>query len=380
MNFLRFYLYTIILHLTLTGSSFVQIGDAVSVKLDSSVAYTNTDNLFRDDSNKESDGYFTITPGVEVSFGQNQAGLDLKLGLAYDLTRYSDFDQFDSDLLKFNIGGSTDQRSNFDTKFSYSQVESQSPRSSFDVAGDPDLIEATQTRFSVSTEFSYSPKLSIGLGIKGNDLEFDTFANQLAGKESYTIPFDLIFSHSEKLDVVYGITYTNRDVNAITATNRDAYETDSYYYNVGLRGDLLPKLSGQFSVGYRTLEYSNDISDLNTLGIKSSLNWKLTPKFQSLISINRGFDSAGSGETYELTTVRIANSYTINSEYAAGLNFGFSEKDYRSRTDNMNDFSLTLTYIPNYNNQFTIGFFMVDSDYLIDYEVEELRFSADFKY
>ena len=34
MNFLRYYIYYILLHLTLTGSSFVQIGDAISVHVD----------------------------------------------------------------------------------------------------------------------------------------------------------------------------------------------------------------------------------------------------------------------------------------------------------------------------------------------------------
>ncbi|MAH08218.1 MAG: hypothetical protein CL961_00950 [Euryarchaeota archaeon] len=380
MNFLRFYLYTIILHLTLTGSSFVQIGDAVSIKLDSSIIYTSTDNLFRDDSNKQSDDYFTIVPGVDVSFGQNDIGLDFNLGVAYDLIRYNEYDQFDDDLLRFNFSGSSVQNSTLDTNFYFSQSEYQSPRSSFEVAGNPDLIKSTQTEYDLGAEYSYSPKLSFGIGVEGSELKFDTFAHQLAAKESYSIPFDVIYRYSEKLDVVYGITYTSRKVGEITYFNRDSYETDSYYYNIGLRGDMLPKLSGRFSVGYRTLEYSNSNNEPEMLGVKSSLNWMLSPKFKSLISLDRYFDAAGSGDTYEHSRIRVSNSYSINTEYFASLNFTYTEKEYSSRTDQAEYVSLMLYYVPDYNSQYTIGFFLVDSQSLVDAEVEELRLSADFSY
>ena len=380
MNFLRFYLYTIILHLTLTGSSFVQIGDAVSIKLDSSLAYTLTDNLFRDNSNKQSDEYFTLVPGVDVNFGQNDVGLDFNFGLAYDLIRYNEYDQFDADLLRYNFSGSSVQNSTLDSNFYFSQSESQSPRSSFDVAGNPDLIKSTQTEYGLVAEYSYSPKLSFGIGVKGNELEFDTFAHQLAAKESYSIPFDVFYRYSEKLDVVYGISYVSQKVGERTYFNRDGYETDSYYFNIGLRGDMLPKLSGQFSVGYRTLEFSNSNSDREMLGLNSSLNWKLSPKFNSLISLDRNFDAAGSGDTYELSRIRVSNSYSINTECFAILNFNYSEKDYNSRTDQMEDISLMLSYVPDYNSQYTIGFVLVDNQSLVDYEVEEFRLSADFSY
>ena len=383
MNLLRFYFYTIVLHLTLTGSSFVQIGDAVSIKLDSSVVYTHTNNLFHDNSSKQSDEYFTLAPGVEVNIGQNDVGLNLNFGLAYDLIRYTNYDQFDSDLYKFNFSGSSVQNSILDSDFYYSQLEFQSPRSDFDVAGNPDLIKSTQTAYGFVAEYSYSPKLSFGIGITGTELEFDApvpIVNQLAAKESYSIPFDVFYKYSEKLDVVYGITYTNQKVGERSYFNFNGFESDSYYFNVGLRGDILPKLSGQFSVGYRTLEFSHTYSDREMLGLQSSLNWKLTPKFKSLISLDRNFDTAGSGESYDLSRIRVSNSYSINTEYFASLNFTYTEKDYSSRTDQMENVSLMLSYVPGYNSRYSIGFVLVDSQSVVDYEVEEFRLSADLSY
>lgn len=380
MNFLRFYFYTIVLHLTLAGSSFVQIGDAVSVKLDSSAGFTHTDNLFRDNSNKQSDDFYTITPGLDISYGQPNAGLDLNFGLSYDIVRYSEFDALDVELLRYNISGKMNQLSSFGTNFTFSRAESQSPRSTFDVAGNPDLIETTQSNYSITTEYRYSPKFSVGLGLKWSELDFDTFSDEIAGKDSFNLPLDLIYRYSEKLDVVYGITYINRDVGARTASNSDGYETESYFYNVGLRGELLPKLSGKFSVGYRTLEFSNNNSDRDSLGLNSSLTWAISPKIQSMIGIEKGFDAAGSGDTHEITKLNISNAFSINTEFSAGLNVSFSEKDFRSRTDEVHNFSLTLSYTPSNNNHFTFGFYDTESKSVVDYDVEEFRIRADFRY
>lgn len=380
MNFLRFYFYTIVLHLTLAGSSFVQIGDAVSVKLDSSVGFAHTDNLFRDNTNKQSDDFYTITPGLKVNYGQPNAGLDLDIGLSYEIVRYSEFDALDVELLKYNVNGTMDYLSSFDTNFAFSQAESQSPRSTFDVAGNPDLIETISSNYSLTTEYRYSPKFSVGLGLKWNELDFETFTDEIAGKDSFTIPLDIIYRYSEKLDLVYGITYISRDVGARTAFNSDGYETESYYYNVGLRGDLLPKLFGKFSVGYRTLDFSNNNSDRDTLGLNSSLTWVISPKVRSMIGIEKGFDATGSGDTHELTRLNISNSFSLNTEFSAGFDVSFTEKDFRSRTDEILNLSLTFSYFPSINNNFTFGFYDTESKSVVDYDVEEFRIRADFRY
>ena len=59
MNFLRYYIYYIFLHLTLAGSSLIQVGDAISVNLDSSVAYKYSSNILKSETNELSDAIYT---------------------------------------------------------------------------------------------------------------------------------------------------------------------------------------------------------------------------------------------------------------------------------------------------------------------------------
>ena len=54
-----------------------------------------------------------------------------------------------------------------------------------------------------------------------------------------------------------------------------AYDTNSVYYNLGLKGTILPKLTGQFSVGYHTLKFSTNTNDFNAFGATSALTWTL---------------------------------------------------------------------------------------------------------
>ena len=75
---------------------------------------------------------------------------------------------------------------------------------------------------------------------------------------------------------------------------------------LGLMGSILPKLTGQFNVGYRSLNYSDNMigmNDLNATGVTSNLTWTQTPKLRSILDFSRDFDAAGSGSTFKFTRV-----------------------------------------------------------------------------
>ena len=103
MNFLRYYIYYIILHLTLTGSGLVQVGDAVNVNLDSSISYKYSDNIVKVKSNAAGASVFTFTPGAVISFGQPGSMLDAKLTVKYDIIDNKDYDNLDINLLRYTL-------------------------------------------------------------------------------------------------------------------------------------------------------------------------------------------------------------------------------------------------------------------------------------
>ena len=87
MNFLRYYIYYIFLHLTLAGSSLIQVGDAISVKMDSSASYKHSSNVLKSMRNELSDVTYTLTPGALVYFGNPGTALDLRLRAYYNILK-----------------------------------------------------------------------------------------------------------------------------------------------------------------------------------------------------------------------------------------------------------------------------------------------------
>jgi hypothetical protein len=396
MNFLRYYFYYIILHLTLTGSSLLQIGDAISVNLDTSATYKHSSNILKSESDEKSDRIFIFSPGAVLNLGKRGTALDLSLKAKYDILQYGDYKDLDNNQLKLYLNGSYNPSELLNNSFSLSDVEGQIARSETGTSGNPELVERSTVTASFSSVYKYSPKLSFSFGLNQTDLTYDTHRDELSSKKSVTIPLKAIYQYSNKLSVVYGVTLNDTEVGQrkYGVINLPAYETDSVYYNVGLNGTILPKLTGQFDVGYRTLNFSTARSDYNAFGATSALTWTFSPKLRTTFNLSQDFDVAGSGSTYKFTRGNFSSVYSINSEYRLSINYGRTLKYFRrdrlndlvSREDTLTNFSLNLHYVPSENYNFTAGYNYVKgvsddiNDYIDDYDLKEYRVSANFKY
>lgn len=390
MNFLRYYIYYIFLHLTLVGSSLIQVGDAISVSMDSSATYKHSSNILKTETNEQSDGIYTISPGAVVNFGKPGTVLDLKLKANYDIISYQDHSNLDINLSKVYLNGSYSPSDLSNSSFSYSNVEGRTARSDLSSSSGSSLVETLRESASFSTSYRYSPKLAFSLGVNYLDLTYDTDADKLAAKKSITIPFNVSYQYSNKLSVIYGVTVTDTEVGERTAFSQPAYDTNSIYYNLGLNGSILPKLTGQFNVGYRTLSFSTATDDINALGATSALTWTMTPKLRSTLNFRKDFDAAGNGNTHRYTKLNLSTVYSINSEFKLSLNLGRTAKHFRSnplifgdtsaREERLRNVSLNLHYIPSENYSFIAGYNSVRSDAVDDYDLREFRLTAKLKY
>ena len=388
MNFLRYYFFYIFLHLTLTGSSLVQIGDAISVKLDASATYKHTSNILKSEVGEISDSFYVFSPGAVFNIGTPDTPLDLKVKAKYDIFQYNDYDIYDINRLKVYLDGSYIPSQLSSSVFSYSNIESQSAISELSTKANPALVEVSTENASFFATYKYSPKLSFSLGANQKEITYDTYTDQLASKKSTSIPFKVIYHYTNKLSLLYGVTFTDTEVGPKTKYNLPSYNTDSTYYNVGLKGIILPKLSGHFDVGYRTLQYDTSLRDFNAFGVTSSLKFTMSPKFYTTINISRDFDAAGSGGTYRFTRGNFTSVYSINTEYKLSFNFGHTAKFFRknpimntkSRGEKLTNASFNLHYYPSQNYSFSTGYNYIKSNALDDYDLREFRLSANFKY
>ena len=376
----------------LIGSQFAQIGDTVSLTLDSSAIYSNKSNIYKS-TTEISDDVFVFSPGVRFNVGAPEAGIDMSLKLSYDFLRYSSLDQLDTELFSSSLKGQF-KGSSTNVNLSYNHLEKQSTQSS--LLGrevnplEETLIETESDMLNLSVVYAYSPKLSLSTGYKLDKLDFATYSLRYASKENVTIPLNLIYKYSSKLGIIYGVEYTERKVgsriNPFTEEPSTAYTSDDVFYKIGLNGQLLPKLSGFFNVGYRTVEFSDNREDRNkdTWAIDSKLTWEVTPKFRTNLGFLRKLDSAGSGDSYNSTNLSVRNYYNINSEFSLSLDGVFAFKEYvenKDRTDESNIYTLRLNYLPT-SNWFLSGAYSYSDNrsHSFKYKARDFSISANFKY
>lgn len=389
----KFFIFIFTVPVFLIGSQFAQIGDNVSLTLDTSASYSNKSNIYKS-TTEISDDILVFSPGILFNFGAPESRMDMSLKLSYDILRYSSLDQLDTDLFS-SFFNSQFRGSSTNVILNYSYIERQSAQSSLlgrEVSPlDETLIETESNNANLLISYNYSPKLSLSTGYQLDKLDYTTYSLEFASKENVTIPLNLTYKYSQKLGIVYGVEFTEREVgdrfNPDTrALTRSGYTSDDVFYKIGLNGQLLPKLSGTFNVGYRTVKFSDDRADGNkdTWAMDSRLFWKVTPKLSTNFLLRRKFDSAGSGDSYNTTSISVGNNYKLNTEFSLSLKGDFAFKEYvenKNRTDESNTYSLRLNYLPISNLVLSGTYSFLDNrSHTFKYKSRDFSLSANFKY
>lgn len=389
----KFFIFIFTVPVFLIGSQFAQIGDNVSLTLDTSASYSNKSNIYKS-TTEISDDVFIFSPGVLFNVGAPEAGMDMSLKLSYQFLRYASLDQLDTDLFS-SYFNSQFRGSSTNVILNYNFIERQSAQSSLlgrQVSPlDETLIETESDNVNLLISYNYSPKLSLSTGYQLDKLDYSTYSLEYASKENVTIPLNLTYKYSQKLGIVYGVEFTEREVGDrfdpdTGDLTRSGYTSDDVFYKIGLNGQLLPKLSGTFNVGYRTVEFSDDRADGNkdTWAMNSRLLWKVTPKLSTNFVLRRNLDSAGSGDSYNTTNISVGNNYKLNTEFSLSLNGDFAFKEYvenKNRTDESNTYSLRLNYLPISNLVLSGTFSFLDNrSHTFKYKSRDFTLSANFKY
>jgi len=363
--------YSLLLLLAVAGTQLtnaaplVSIGDNTDVFFNGSSNLQWSSNVFRTDTNEEEDLLWSITPGFEVNFGRGASNLDLSLLTQYEIRRYADLNELNTELFRIQANGAY-RSSRLDLSGSAFFREQKSATGDANNLFPNDLVESDVTGGRIDSEYRFSPKFSFGAGFTYNDTEYKApFSNTLADRERYSVPLDLFYELTPKVDLSIGYAYSETDVSATLAAA--SFTTEDHFFNVGARGNLLPKLTGFFKVGYRTrdTDRAGGNSD-NTLGLDSNLTWAATPKLTNTIRLSRDFGVGGEGgvgNTTENTTLGVSSNYTINSYYAASAFADYTLRDYQNnREDNQYRLGARLNYRPNQYWSFGAGYTYSEND------------------
>jgi hypothetical protein len=274
---------------------------------------------------------------------------------------------------------------------------------------DNDLLEADNFAVNFDAEYRLSPKFSVGSGVRYSEKQYVTYQDLFADREGFTIPVDVFYEWTPKVDLSFGYAYTEtavggsfRQTGIDQFTRTGAYDRSSHFFNIGARGDLLPKLAGFFKVGYRArstddlvrqnfvggipqLPTSSNRDDSGMLGLDADLRWSATPKLSATLSLSRDFGVGGEGQSTENTSINLSANYAISTQYSAYANFGYTLRDYSNadREDDQYLAGIGLAYSPNQHWRFSVGYDYSENesnDVSRSYENHGLNLNAILRY
>lgn len=331
-----------------SASPLVSYNDTVDIYFTGSSNLSWQSNLFSDADDEVEDILLTLSPGFETVFGRGVSNANLNFTTRYDILRYDKSDEWDTQTFHAALNASYDAAKYF-LNGTASFDERQSSLRDTQIKGK--LSESDESKLELTGEYLLSPKFSFGTGMKFTNREYTgSQAVNYADRDSTTLPFDLYYELTPKVDLSVGYQYSYTNVSDVASdTDNTAYNSDSHFLNIGARGNLLPKLSGSIKLGLRFIDSdfsANSNRDNSSLGLDGSLNWQSTPKLTNAIRFSRDFGSTSIGTRTEESALNVNSSLALTQQILTGASVGYTLREYldEDREDGYFTMGLNASY------------------------------------
>ncbi|MDO8540844.1 MAG: outer membrane beta-barrel protein [Opitutaceae bacterium] len=329
------------------------IGDGAELFVTGTLGVRFDDNVFLA-SDKTDDIIFDLNPGLELTFGKN-AQLKGALTLVDAFAIYTDNDGLGSNLFSGDfVTRFDDGKMKLDFNVGYHELNQNTP----DIRG---LTRRDVFSAGGHGEVEISQLTAIGAGV--SYVNEDYKRSGYTDSESLSIPVDLFYKWTPKVDLSVGYRYRDYQVDL-------GQDSTDHYFNVGARGEFSPKFTGRFTVGYgqRDLDRGGDES---MLGLDASFAYEISPKTNLQFGASNDFGTSPQGEQQKNFTLNGLVTSKVSDDWSLNAGLSFRSIDYPRRTDDYWEFQLGTSYIINVNARIVAAY--VYRDYS-----SELR-GADFK-
>lgn len=282
--------------LALLGSSFGQSDSSIRFGESGELGFllrgsgTYDSNLTLSEDNEESGTYFTLTPGVNVTLGDNVTPFDLNFTGTYSLVRYTDKTRYNTHLWNLGARGTYElARTEVSATGSYREVQANQP----DLETIDDIVVTKTAKGGLNAIYRLSPKFRFGAGGSAENKSYDG-GNNLT-RNIYTVPLDLFYSLTPKLDTTGGFRYRDTVVDG-------GVDTKDYFFNGGITGQLTPKLNSRARLGYQLREFDDSQSNKGSFSVLSNTTYDATRRDQVSFRFNRDFATSGAGQSINKTS------------------------------------------------------------------------------
>ena len=357
----------------------VSIGDNVDMFFKLSTSVKSDDNITASPTNAIDDVVFTVTPGVEFDFFRGETLWDAVLNVDTAFIRYADNSEYDASNLGVNFRASySSPVAVAGLGVSYKEDQQKTQRQS------GQLIEVETTAVQGSVRYFVSEKLSFRVSPSYTIQDYvGAFGANLPDKDTFKVDLKGYYGITPKYDITVGLAYIDQDIDDIGG--RIGGDPEDLRLTVGVDGELLPKVTGNFDLGYTERTFSKGSSEgRETLFVGSNLTWMATQKIFLSSGISQDFESTAAGNAIESFRLTFNARYQYNNFWGVSSFVRFVNDDYlgQAREDEVTSFGVTASYSPNAFLNFggQIYYLENDSNIGLDYDNTVFEVSASLRY
>jgi hypothetical protein len=264
------------------------------------------------------------------------APLQAKISYSESITRYTDNTNLDTNLGSLDFTSTyTDPKNSAKLDAAYQQLNQNTP-----ISGQPGLLRRNETTADAGDVYLINEKSKFGL-----DLSYDRTKYAVAGlanSDIYAVPVTYYYAVSPKLDATLGLRYRKTDLSGGNPSYTD------YYYNLGLKGEFNPKLTGSFTVGvneHRGASSALEGGNATSVGLDSNLTWQESAVNTFTFSLSNDFGAAASGQEQQVLAFSAGLQSQLSQQLVGFANVGYNIINYTGpRKDDYFSGSLGLRY------------------------------------
>jgi len=337
---------------------------------DASLAYNS--NVLLSSANEKSDEVFDITPGLLATFGQ---GSEWQSQISYkeDFSEYFSNSDLNADLALADFTSVYDDGA---TKVNAGAFFHQVDQATRDVRGADSLIHRDVSNANLAGENSIDAKDSVKLGFSYDDTQYKS--SGFTNWQQDQVFADYYFKVEPKLDLSAGVTYKDNEL------GNGGINSTELYYNVGARGELAPKLTGEFSVGYNTIDMDGRPTR-SALGLESKFTYAADEKTNIFFGANNDNGYGADGNAYKNFGINGGFETVVSDQWKVGGQLSYGRYDYTTelRTDDFYQGQVSATYVVSREISVSVAYAYADNSSTLSgasFTDNILSISAKFRY
>lgn len=358
---------------SLSAAPFVALGDSAELFLTANVSVSADDNIYLKRANAVDDVILTFAPGLDLVFGR-QTATQGNVFFREDILRYSDNDDQNTNLISAGFNSLyEDGKTKLDFGASYietAQNETSAPGQ---------IVPKNSTSFRALSEVSFTEKTSLGTGVRWDRSDYSTTAASYRDTKTWTVPVDVYFATSPKLQTSIGYRYRMTD---IARENASISDSKDHFFNVGARGEFTPKLTGQLRVGFGKRNFDRG-NDETTFGVDSGFTYTYSPKTAYQFGVSNDFGTSALGETTKTASLSLSVINKIDDQWSWNANLVYRNIDFPSHSDDFYAGGLGVGYIYSNTVNFAAGYNYkknTSNSQLFEFTNNIFNFSANVRY